>query len=234
MTVPAGSHRKHPSVCIHQRGDLGVGDLTVAEGLPTTRPARLLVDLANDVSEARLSAWLDALTLDRRVTPGLVATAVERLSGPGKRGVPALVAVLSERLPSSGVAQGPLETALAQITVLAGLPLGTAQYQHPGSPTGNEFADRAWPEAQLVVEADGRCFHDRVATAQNDARRDLAAAAEGWQTIRLRHNDLMGDPSTTARLLRDTYEVRLAELSGDGLGDSTAGDESQEVTSDRV
>jgi hypothetical protein len=113
-----------------------------------------------------------------------------------------------------------LERALAQILVLADLPPGVAQYPHPGSATGNEFVDRAWPEARLVVEADGRCWHDRMSAALNDSRRDLAAAAAGWQTVRIRHDDLVGDPATTARLLRDTYAARLAEIQPPALDDS--------------
>ena len=222
LTVPRGSNRRYRGWSIRQRSDVGVADVAIVDGLPVTRPARLLFDLANELSPARLDAWLDDLTISRRVTPAQVAAAVERLSKPGRRAVPGLITAVTRRLPDSGLAQGPLERALAQIVVLADMPPGVAQYAHPGSATGSEFVDRAWPEARLVVEADGRCWHDRLSAARNDSRRDLDAAAAGWQTVRIRHDQLVGDPATTARLLRDTYEARLSETRRAALGDSSA------------
>ena len=44
--------------------------------------------------------------------------------------------------------------------------------------------DFAWPESRLIVELDGRRFHDNAFAFERDRRRDRRLALGGWRVIR--------------------------------------------------
>ena len=54
--------------------------------------------------------------------------------------------------------------------------------------------DFGWPEARLIVEADGRRWHTRIADLRRDRERDNQAARAGWQTLRFLHESIDGRP----------------------------------------
>lgn len=62
--------------------------------------------------------------------------------------------------------------------------------QHPVPPY---IADFACDEARLIVEVDGRS-HDDAAQAAYDATRSKALEAAGWRVLRVRDDDVLGDP----------------------------------------
>ena len=214
LTVPAGSHRRYGAGRLFQRGDLPPGQIVRVDGLLVTSPARTLVDLAPGCSRARLEAWLDHATAERLVTPDELAEVLRLCSRPGKPSVATLRSLLEDYLPGGGVLQGNLERALARVVRSAGLPPGVPQFPHPGSRGRTEFCDRAWLQPQLIVECDGRRWHDRIAAAWVDKRRDAAAAAEGWQTIRYGYEELVSRPDSVAEELRRIYQQRAVLLAG--------------------
>ncbi len=87
-----------------------------------------------------------------------------------------------------------------------GLPEGTRQA--PGTSGGRATArDVIYPDHRLLVELDGRAFHDNARARDEDARRDLdARAVEEVVTVRLTYGLVVGEPCATAarvyRLLR--------------------------------
>ena len=83
--------------------------------------------------------------------------------------------------------------------------------------------DRAWAEAMLIVEYDGRRWHTRRAEIDRDHRRDLEASALGWHPLRLTWEQLASDPVGTAELWMATYERRLALVSGSALQPGASG-----------
>ncbi len=76
-----------------------------------------------------------------------------------------------------------------------GLPEGRRQVRrrHAGATT---YADVTYDG--LVVELDGRLFHDSAETRDLDLRRDLSAAVEGVETLRLGYGQVFRDACTTA------------------------------------
>lgn len=214
LIVPAHSNRRYPAGRLHQRGDLPPGQVVRIGLLPTTSVARTILDLAPGASRPRIEAWLDHATAQRLVTPDEMVRALQARSARGRRSVHALEEVLREYLPGEGVQQGRLERALDHVLRLAGLPRGVAQFAHPGVDRPGEFCDRAWLQTRLIVECDGRRWHERIRTARTDKRRDAAAAAEGWQTIRYGWEELVERPEQCAAQLRAIHEQRLLERSG--------------------
>lgn len=178
-------------------------------GLVITSAARTLVDLAPGVSRSRLEAWLDHATAERLITPDELVDVVRLCGRSGKPSMKNLEHLLEEYLPGAGSPQGTLERVLGNVIRLAGLPSGLAQFKHPGTTGREEFCDRAWMQARLIVECDGRKWHDRITAARIDKRRDASAAAEGWQTIRYGYEELVRNPDEIARELRTIYEHRM-------------------------
>lgn len=86
-----------------------------------------------------------------------------------------------------------------------GLPTGQRQAAFRVEGLGG-LRDVLYPASGLVVELDGRPFHDTAAARGADARRDLMAAAEGLLTVRLTYGQVFHEPCATV--------ARVAELLG--------------------
>ena len=87
--------------------------------------------------------------------------ALLRVGTVGRPGASSLVRVLDERGPGRDVARTALEAKLDEVLSLAGLAHGSAEHPLPGAGRRHGLVDRAFPEAKLVVEADGRRWHAR-------------------------------------------------------------------------
>jgi very-short-patch-repair endonuclease len=120
-----------------------------------------------------------------------------------------LAKALDRRLPGRGVEQSRLERALTDAVRRAGIGAGQVQYPHPGRPDSSELADRAFTDAMLVVEADGRVWHSREAAFSRDRRRDREAARAGWLTVRYTYSDLYGAPEQVACELAAIHARRI-------------------------
>lgn len=66
--------------------------------------------------------------------------------------------------------------------------------------------DLAWPEQRLVVEADGRRWHDPADRRDADRRRDNTCGRLGWRTLRFTWADVVHHPSDVV----DTVRAALA------------------------
>jgi very-short-patch-repair endonuclease len=105
-----------------------------------------------------------------------------------------------------------LERELFELIDSAGLPRPTSQFPFPGQLFTNGCVDAAYVDAKLVIEADGRAWHTRVADIKRDHERDADAARHGWQTLRLLYENIKGDREGTAALIRDVRRERLLLL----------------------
>jgi very-short-patch-repair endonuclease len=59
--------------------------------------------------------------------------------------------------------------------------------------------DFAWRDQRLVVETDGREFHDSLTDRENDERRDRELEAVGWTVLRFNWNDVTKRPTSVVR-----------------------------------
>ena len=59
--------------------------------------------------------------------------------------------------------------------------------------------DFLWPAERVAVEVDGRAFHDVMATAEADRRRDNALALTGHLVLRFTWRRLHDDPDGVVR-----------------------------------
>jgi len=211
LVVVTAMHPRHidiPGATLHQLDDLLPHHLAVVDGWPTTTPARTIVDLAAVVSWMRLATALESVVVERLASFTAIRDVLSDVRRRGKPGVRKLVSVLEAR-GGEPVAASQLERELHDAVALAELKL-VRQYPLPWNREPIEgVVDGAILESRIIVEADGRKWHARLAAMAKDRRRDRAAAAAGWQTLRWMHEDFV-DLRSVAAELRDAHDSRVS------------------------
>lgn len=197
---------------VRQSTDLAPHHVTNLDGLAVTTCARTVCDLARLVRPQRLGHLLDTAVATKNTTYNEVGSILGSLLRQGKRGLPALAVVLDDRQPGASPPQSELEYLLLDVVRGTGLRRPELQYPFPGRMPGAAYVDAAYPEAQLIIEADGRRWHQRAADMRRDRARDNAASRAGWLTLRFLYEDLTTDTKDAARTLTETYAVRRRQL----------------------
>jgi len=207
-----GRHHRLPGVTVHQLDDVLPEHRMAVDGLPVTTPVRTIVDLAAVVHPARLLPIVEATHHARIASYSDVGVCMTSIARRGKPGIRHLARVLDKLTATKGVTMSKLERLLRELIAEAGLPQPVSQYPFPGRLFTNGCVDGAYVDAKLVIEADGRAWHTRIADVKRDRERDNDAARHGWQTLRLLHEHITADPTGTAELIRDVRRERLMLL----------------------
>jgi hypothetical protein len=96
-----------------------------------------------------------------------------------------------------------LESLLRVLLADAGLPTPRTQHALCDPLTGVvRRVDLAWPAQRLVVEADGRRWHDPLDVRDLDRRRDNGWAVLGWRVLRFSWSDVVGSPDDVVSAVR--------------------------------
>lgn len=187
------SVRPPAGVVVHRLADLET------KVLWNTCPPRLRVeDSALDVAaEARTDLDAIAVLADvvqaRRTTATRLLRALERRTRIGRRRL--LTAVLEDI--SVGACSALEHAYLVRVERRHGLPV--AERQVAASTRGPLYRDVLYRRHGLVIELDGRLFHSRPAARDRDLERDLDAAIDGLNTVRIGWGQAVGRPCSTAR-----------------------------------
>ena len=211
LTDVHGQHHRLDGVVVHQLSDLRPEHRTIdaASGLPITTVARTVVDLAAVVHPSRLRHAIDELIAARAVEVQDIAGCLADVARRGKPGVRVLARTLDARGPRQRrPPRSWLERETERLIVAAGLPAPERQLRFPGHQDMDGCVDFAWVDRRLILEADGRRWHSRIADLARDRERDNQAARAGWQTLRLLHESIVGDPDDCIRTLADVYARR--------------------------
>jgi hypothetical protein len=209
------AHGRHPRVAgavVHQIDDVRPHHLTKVTGLAVCRPARILVDMAATTSERRLHDLVDDVIVGRHTTLAQMATVLNELARPGKPGVAKLARVLDRGSPGYVPPHSVLEERLFDCLERAALPPPIRQMRLPGRGAIEGIADAGYPDAQLLLEVDGRRWHTRVRDIARDHVRDAEAARVGWVTLRFVYEQLVGDPVGVAATVADVRRERLSQI----------------------
>ena len=207
LTVPHPHHQRVAGATVHQTRSLPSHHVIILWGRRTTTYARMLVDLAPTTGRAQLDLAFQHGMISGRLTLGGMARTFDELYVPGRRGMVKLGRVLDDRITGERPPATELERLLFEVCDQVGL-RPQRQAPHPGRHGVEGCVDGALPEAKLIVEADGRRWHTRVADFARDRDRDNQAARVGWDTLRFPWEELIGDTTDAAATLRDTYDLR--------------------------
>ncbi|MCC6225190.1 MAG: hypothetical protein IT195_02130 [Microthrixaceae bacterium] len=206
--VPHFDHRRRAGVELHQM-KLDPCDVVVVDDLRYTGLARTVCDLSTILSLPRVRTIVEAALFDRGLSQAALGMALLRVGVLGRTRGSQLGVVLDELSPGGAIASSRLEVALSEILELAGIGQGTTQYPLPNTGRRSGLTDRGFPEATLLLEADGRRWHARQKAMSADHERDLEASRRGWHTIRIMYEQIVNDPADLAKAIAETYHHRL-------------------------
>jgi hypothetical protein len=208
-TSPTGCSSRW-GIRIHRAGDLCAEHVTCIDGIRVTTLPRTVVDLASVFSRARLAHLIDHLTIvERRTSVAAIARVLQQVNRRGRPGIGVLRPLLDARSPGTVAPRSLLERRVDRfIGSSPVLPTPIAEHPLPADDlTGR--VDRAWPDARLILEIDGRAWHAREQSMAKDRARDRAAAAAGWLTLRVLDAEVAADPDAVLRDIEAAYRSRV-------------------------
>jgi hypothetical protein len=212
LTNPHRWHHRLDGLLVHQINDLIASHRTTWQQLPVSTPARSVVELGATSSSATVGRVADDLVRAGRTSYGAIASVLAHVARPGKPGVTEVSAVLEERVDGYVPPASELERALFATLDAGGLPAPTRQLPLPGRGPIRGIADAGYLDAQIILEADGRRWHARVAAARADRARDAQVARAGWIALRFVYEQIIDDPAGVCAAVQETREVRLTQL----------------------
>lgn len=195
LSLPSPSRKRRPGLRIHRRPSLGPRDFTTEFDIPTTTPARTLIDLAPRLDRAGIERAVNEADKYNLLTPPALRRALEGYGG--EPGVAILRTILDRR--TFRLTKEELERRFLPLAAKAGLPVPVT------GPKVNGFeVDFFWPELGLVVETDGLRYHRTPAEQARDRLRDQAHSAAGMTQLRFTHEQVRYEPGYVVRILAQT------------------------------
>lgn len=186
-------------VCVHRTRRLDPCDVTVADGVPATSAARLLVDLAGRLNRSALVAAMDDAICARLVGGAWLHRRARALRA-GRRGVGHLVRWTAPG--SEGEFRSWLERRAAAVFRAHRVrpPAWNSALHDERGLIG--VVDALFAEERLVVELEGLRFHTTPEQRGNDAARFNRLGIAGWLSLRYTWLDVVERPAAVAEEVR--------------------------------
>jgi Protein of unknown function (DUF559) len=173
-------------------------------GIPVTRPARTLLDLATELEAPALERAVNEADKHGLIDPERLRQALGGFEGePGVRPLRALLDQETFRLSDSE-----LERLFRPIAAAAGLPPPLTKEWINGFEV-----DFFWPALGLVVETDGLRYHRTPSAQARDRIRDQTHTAAGLTTLRFTHRQVKYESEHVRTILAATAR-RLCPSAG--------------------
>lgn len=211
VLVPNGRLDRRRRVTVHQTTALPPGDVARVDGIPVTRVARTLVDLASCTSERELEEAVDDALCRRLVTLDRLVRRADALLGSGRTGSATLRRVLAT-WDDGAAPQEVAEARLFRRLVRAGLPPPMTQVEVYDDGRFVARLDVAWPERRLGVELDGFRWHAAPRAFERDRLRRNRLVSLGWTVFQATPADLVADGSRVADLVRPFFADNSEEV----------------------
>jgi hypothetical protein len=208
VTSPRSGGRRIDGIDAHCARTLTAADVAVVDGIPCTSVARTVLDLAAVVPRREVERAMDQSEMievfDLRAFDDVLAR------NPTLPGASAVRGVLDEYQRAEArfdtLTENDFEDEFLALCDAAGFPRPEVQ-QYLTLPGGEVIrADFLWREQRLAVETDGGKYHRTYWKREQNARRDLLLAEDGWRPIRLTWRMVYQTPEETM----GTFENLLA------------------------
>jgi hypothetical protein len=184
LTLPGRRGRGPAGVIVHA-GHLAAKDIARIDGIPVTAVARTLLDLAEVVDVPTLVACIDRT--GNRLRPGLMSSMINEHRG--RRGLKPLRQALLITRPQDILTRSELERRALALIAAADLPAPEVNVRVYGYEV-----DLLWRAQRLIVELDGRRWHDNPTARERDTRRDANLVCRGYGVMRLTWRQVVNDP----------------------------------------
>jgi hypothetical protein len=182
VSVRSRARVRQRGIRVHRPRSLPADEVTTLRGLPITTPARTLLDLAaGGLRDRPLEAALDRAERECKVDWADVRRLLDRHAG--RPGVPALDAVLARYVPGSVETLSRIEEIVLELCDEFAIPRPQVNCLIEG-----KRRDFYWPDARLVVEADGYRYHRSPSAFNDDRERDVRLVIAGLRTLRFTYD----------------------------------------------
>ncbi|MEZ5174718.1 MAG: DUF559 domain-containing protein [Acidimicrobiia bacterium] len=199
VTVHPRTTHIFPGVRVVRSSDLLSEHSTVIDGLPVTKVARTLVDLAADLQLTQLERLVDDAIASGKTTAAELAGMHRQIGRRGKPGTSRMRQVLGG-VYTVDIPPSVLEARFRRLVDGARIDDYEVEYPIPWSPM--ERFDFAFPSRKLAIELDGFQWHRSKKTFENDRRRDRDAVVNGWKVMRFTWSDISNSPSSVVETVR--------------------------------
>lgn len=198
VEVVATSAHHHHGVLVHRSRTLTPADVTVHYGIPITTPARTIIDLADVLSDRAYTRAVNEAQVQRRVTREGLAAALAR--SPGRRATGRLRPFLHL---GDGPTRSQLEDAFVSFCECHDLPRPEINAKIAGFEV-----DALWRRQRVVIELDGRQFHDHDQPFERDRDKDADLLTAGLAVVRVTSRRIEHRPGREATRLRQVLAQR--------------------------
>jgi hypothetical protein len=181
LDVVTPRDRRVRGIRVHRCRNLDRRDVTVRDGVPVTTVARTLVDLTDDLTPAQLANVIHEADFRHRFDLSATRAAMARANG--RRNLAVLERALELNALGSAGTKSALEDRFLERVQAAGLPAPLPNVEVPAGDRKIEV-DAYWPDLGLCAEVDGP-GHARPRTRSEDALRDRALRAAGFEVVRV-------------------------------------------------
>lgn len=210
LLVPHGGHHRNSIATIHQtRRPVKP---VVIRGIPTTPIVRTVLDLAATTGAVRLGRVIDEVVVRGDASLESFAAGLEWMQRTRRAGAVHLERALLGRTHGSVPARSELERMLDAII----LTLPCARPEHevrlPGRAGAEHRVDRLFRQPRLILEGDGRLYHARLRSMDDDRRRDRHALRLGYATLRYGWFELTQEAAEVRAELLDVLQLGGAPM----------------------
>ena len=174
------------AIRIHRVSGLESDEVMVREGLPLTSPARTIIDLAGVCGSRDLERALRTALRRELVTPVDLEVLLARYPRRAGRG---RLRALMEADEDPAFVRSEAERRFHDLVRGAGLPRPKTNVVVEGFEV-----DFLWPHERLIIEVDGRAYHDGDHAFETDRARDAVLMAAGYRTMRVTWRQIVREP----------------------------------------
>lgn len=199
VTAPGRRGRAPRGIEAHRHGSLTAADRTTERGIPCTSVARTVLDFAGVAPVWELRQVVGEAEVRRLLNQAEVRRSIKR--SPGRRGVARLCLLLDEIHPQTKRTRSEMERLFLRMCTRMGLPEPEVNVWLDGG-GGRYQADFLWRSAGLVMEADGRQFHDTGSAFLADRRREQRLQLAGWRISHCTWHEIEHEPRRLAETIR--------------------------------
>ncbi|MGZ4716141.1 MAG: type IV toxin-antitoxin system AbiEi family antitoxin domain-containing protein [Acidimicrobiales bacterium] len=198
LSVPRGARHDSRLATVHRSRDLVA---VTRQMIQVTSVPRTVADLAAVVDPWRFERTVDGVLLARATSIDELRLEADRASAKRLAGAAELRRLIDERGDGFVPPASELEAELYRALDDPRLPPYVRQSPFPWWPGAPQRVDALIPVWRLIVEADGRRWHTRVADFERDLARDHLAKRRGYDVVRLTHRQLCASPRYAVALL---------------------------------
>jgi hypothetical protein len=210
VEVTAVRHRRRnrrPEVIWHESVRLEPYEQRLIDGIPTTEPARTLLDIASLGDEQLLATTFDDFIRRGLTSFPAICSRIEQL-GELRHGVKAMKQLLKTRT-EGHVPESVVETQFALLLRHAGLPEPIPQFavhDEEGALIGR--VDFAYPDERVLIEIQSTRWHGGPEDRQRDDRRHARMSALRYHVVPIGTADLRTHPRDVVATIRTALTNR--------------------------